>query len=182
MFRSKSIVIFEVIDPSRVRRDGSVILSYISGFALMAGMNCMANQPLVWQDDTVLSRDARVEVTVTAVSEMPASEVEFVRSTVQDAAKLVLFGTEKQYEINIKITRYDEGTAMLRCMSAGLGSMYLDAVITVSEGIPPAVIKIGILKKNYTAGGILGYAATMRDDITSKIAEDVYEAILKSSR
>ncbi len=89
-------------------------------------------------------------------------------------------GGDKKYEISIDITRYDEGDQYARCLLIGLGQMYLNATITIKEGNPPTVVKAGTIQKNYMAGGYIGYSATMRADITSKLAGDISEAIDRS--
>lgn len=141
---------------------------------------CYGNQQIAWNDTNKISSNSVATVKVDAQVPVPPEEVDFIQTSVQAAVNALLTGKDRKYAVDIHITRYEEGSAFARCMLIGLGQMYLDATITISEGNPPKVAKTGTLKKNYMVGGLVGMSATMRADITSKLAGDVTRALKES--
>ncbi len=64
----------------------------------------------------------------------------------------------------VVLTRYDEGNAFARYMLAGLGSMHIDAEVTLTPSeTNQSVLARYEVSKTFAWGGIYGAATTIRD-------------------
>ena len=83
------------------------------------------------------------------------------------------------YNINVTITRYDEGDAFARFMLIGLGQMYLYGTVEITEGNSSISILMGEFRKNYCAGGLIGATATMESNVLPKVGDAIADAIIE---
>ena len=148
----------------------------------LPGLHCFANQKVEWLDENRIPGPGDVEVTVMASVPMPEEEIQYLERTILENAQEVLAGDSGAYKINVSITEYEEGSAFARCMLIGLGTMHLTARIEVYEVGKDEPLKRGVLDKDYIVGGFVGFAATMRKDITSKVGPDIKEALRESMK
>ena len=87
-------------------------------------------------------------------------------------------GVKREYTLNTKITRYDEGSRFARFMLAGLGAMHLDGEFSLNEAAAPASSSAEFkLSKTFAWGGLYG-AMTSIQDIEPAFAEGVAEAVV----
>ena len=82
----------------------------------------------------------------------------------------------RDYEVDVRLTRYEEGNAFARAMLAGLGQMHVDAHVTVF--LLPDRIKVAEfdVEKTFAWGGIYG-ASTTIEDVEEGFAGGVAEGI-----
>ena len=87
--------------------------------------------------------------------------------------------TEKRnFVLNSKITRYDEGNAFARAMLAGLGQMHLDGEFTLKLMLENSLALAEFeVKKTFAWGGMYG-GTTRMEDIEPAFAEGVAGAIV----
>ena len=112
---------------------------------------------------------------------MPDFEKDYIKTNIK--IKLApLFKNDPNsgvYDLNVTITRYDEGEAFARFVLIGLGQMYLDGDVVLSDSQLQVKVREGSFNKNYCVGGWIGASATMRDDMTSKVGTAIAEALKK---
>jgi hypothetical protein len=85
---------------------------------------------------------------------------------------------KRNFVLNSKITRYDEGSAFARAMLAGLGQIHIDGDFVLNlmlEG-SQSLAEFSV-KKTFAWGGIYG-ASTRIEDVEPAFAEGVAEAIV----
>jgi hypothetical protein len=85
----------------------------------------------------------------------------------------------RDYEVDVRLTRYEEGNAFARAMLAGLGQMHVDAHITVF--LLPDRIKVAEfdVEKTFAWGGIYGASMSI-EDVEEGFAGGVAEGIAPS--
>lgn len=83
----------------------------------------------------------------------------------------------REYELDVRVTRYDKGNAFARFMLAGLGQIHIDATISVL--VLPSRDKVAEFKidKTFAWGGLYG-SATSIQDVEDGFAEGVAEAVI----
>ena len=141
---------------------------------------CTATQPVVWRTAGDMDLTKGGKVSVTAACEVAPHHIDYLQNDIQQKVKTVLTGSEVDpdaYSLEVKITRYDEGSAFDRFMLIGLGQMYLYGTVQVTHGEPPAVVREGDFKKNYCVGGIVGGMATMEKDVLPTVGGAIVNAI-----
>jgi hypothetical protein len=80
------------------------------------------------------------------------------------------------YEVDVRVSRYDKGSAFARAMLAGLGQMHIEgkvAVFRMPEHRPEGEFE---LKKTFAWGGAYG-AGTSIEDIENSFADGVAAAV-----
>lgn len=84
---------------------------------------------------------------------------------------------KREYEIDVRVTRYDKGNAFGRFMLIGLGQIHIDA--TVSMFALPGRDNIAEFQidKTFAWGGIYG-GVTSIEDVEEGFAEGVAEAVI----
>ena len=82
----------------------------------------------------------------------------------------------KNYEVEVTLTRYEKGSAFARAMLAGLGQIHVDGNVRLYE--LPAHKKVGdfLIKKTFAWGGIYGATVSM-EDIEATFADGVAAAL-----
>jgi len=160
-------------------------MAKVTGILCIATMfvGCMANQPVKWNKSGALDVAKGGKVVVKAECEMPSLDVNYLQSDIQDRVSRVLTGDANgadAYCVRVTITRYDEGSAFARFMLIGLGQMYLDGVVEVTQGNPPVVVRDGGFNKNYCVGGMIGGMATMQKDVLPKVGKAIGAALQDS--
>jgi hypothetical protein len=156
-----------------------IIRVFVVMFAMIF-VGCAATQPIIWQKADAMNLAKGGMVMVKASCEMPSSDLSYLQSDIQQKVREVLSGsvdTPDIYQIEVIITKYDEGSAFARFMLIGLGQMYLDGTVEIKQGVPPVVVRKGEFKKNYCVGGIAGGMATMQKDILPEVGKAIADAI-----
>jgi len=123
-----------------------------------------------------------VNVTVKASCEMPNSALAYLQKDIQQKVREVLSGDPDlldAYNVEVTITKYDEGSAIARFILIGLGQMHLHGTVVIKQGEHPVVVRQGEFKKRYAVGGIIGGSATMKEDVLPKVGKAIAEAIKK---
>ena len=138
-----------------------------------------ANQPVEWTQSGSLDYSAGAKVSVEAQAMISPEELEYMRNDIAGRVSQVLKGDESgpdAYMVNVRITRYEEGSKFARFMLIGLGQMYLFGTVEVTQGYPPTVVRSGNFRKQYRVGGLIGGMASMRD-ITSKLGMAIAQGL-----
>lgn len=78
--------------------------------------------------------------------------------------------------VNIKFTKYDEGSRFARAMLAGLGGIKILADIEIKNPINGNIIIQGEAGKSFAWGGVVG-ASTSIEDIEKTFAKEVAKGI-----
>jgi hypothetical protein len=138
-------------------------------------------QPIATQYQ--LHRDDVVNVKVTAAESIAVDE-SVIRRVAQNVKQKIAARRStatqspgvREYEVEVRITRYDEGNAFARAMLAGLGQMHIDAHISVL--LLPDRIRVAEfdVEKTFAWGGLYG-AATSIKDVEEGFAGGVAEGI-----
>jgi hypothetical protein len=158
-------------------------LIYLLVFLFLGGCS-FGNQPLIWTKTAELNFDKGIIVEIEAKAAVPKQELNFMLSDIRNKVTEVLKGemaSVDAYTMKVTITKYDEGSSCARFMLAGLGQMYLFGTVEVLQGNPPRIIREGKFEKNYSVGGMIGYSATMRTELTSKVGKAIAEALLSKA-
>jgi len=143
-------------------------------------VGCVAGQPVEWQKAGPLDLAKGARVSVDCECEMPKGDLVYLESDIERNVREVLRGdpdAPDAYDVNVVITRYDEGDAFARFMLIGLGQMYLYGTVEVKHNSPTDVVRKGLFHKNYCLGGLLGCMATMRENVLPKVGPAIAEAI-----
>lgn len=162
-----------------ILRKTQVYFSFIGFIFIMFGC-AWGNQPIVWKTCESIDYNKSVKVNVNTLTAMPFYEIEYIKKDIEEKIKTIFINnSEGIYELNVTITRYDEGNAFARFMLIGLGQMYLYGDVKLIDSESQIVIRDGEFKKNYCIGGLIGGSATMRNDMTSKVGKAIAEALKK---
>jgi hypothetical protein len=70
---------------------------------------------------------------------------------------------QKNYEVELLLTRYDKGNAFARSMLAGLGQIHMDGEINLLELPERKQVGKFSISKTFAWGGIYGASTTMED-------------------
>ncbi|TAL29628.1 MAG: DUF4410 domain-containing protein [Spirochaetes bacterium] len=137
-------------------------------------------QPVVWNKSSEVDFSKPVNVKLVYDASIPKEEMEFMQKDIE--GKLggifnITGETANSYTLTVKVTKYDEGSACARFMLIGLGQMYLDGEVELSNGNPPVIVRQGEFKKNYCVGGFVGGTAKMRNEMTAKVGQAIAEAL-----
>lgn len=141
---------------------------------------CAGNQPVIWSRADAVDFNKGVSVELTSTVKVPEKEMEFIKKDIETKLSKIFTGDNNSKDRNIirvTITKYEEGNACARFILIGLGQMYLYGDIKVTEGNPPVEIRTGEFMKKYALGGIAGGMATMHNDMNSKVAVSIAEAL-----
>ena len=85
-------------------------------------------------------------------------------------------GDKRDYEVDLKVTRFDKGNAFARAMLAGLGQIHLDGEVTLLTLPDRKETGKFTLSKTFAWGGIYG-ASTSMEDIEKTFADGVAAAL-----
>jgi len=142
---------------------------------------CVGQQAVKWNTlNANIDTTQHAVVTIKTTCEVPPDSVSYLQADIQKQVDKVLTGSPKSpnpYNIEVTITRYDEGNAFARSMLIGMGQMYLDGTVDVKFGTPPNCVRQGEFKKNFCVGGMIGGAATMQGSMLSRVGKDVADAL-----
>ena len=117
-----------------------------------------------------LGRDDNVSVNVSPVTGVAVDEVTRQRVAQLIKQKIDILRMKaspspvpREYEVNVRLTRYEEGNAFARAMLAGLGQIHVDAHITVF--LLPDRIRVAEfdVEKTFAWGGIYGASMSIWD-------------------
>jgi hypothetical protein len=88
---------------------------------------------------------------------------------------------EREFELEVLMTRYEKGNAFARAMLAGIGRIHIDATVTVFA--LPQRKKVGEfdIKKTFAWGGVYG-AVTSIEDVEQGFADGVAEAVTQAPK
>ncbi len=141
---------------------------------------CAGNQSVIWSRANTVDFSKGVSVELTSTVQVPEKEMEFIKKDIETKLAGIFKGDNSSRDRNIirvTVTRYEEGNACARFFLIGMGHMYLYGDIKVTAGNPPVEIRTGEFRKKYSLGGIPGGMATMHNDMNSKIAGSIAEAL-----
>jgi hypothetical protein len=117
-----------------------------------------------------LSRNDTVSVKVNSAPSVAVDEAARQRVAQQVRQKIENLRTKaaastvvREYEVDVRLTRYDEGNAFARWMLAGLGQMHVDAHITVFLLPDRTRIAEFDVEKTFAWGGIYGLSMSIED-------------------
>lgn len=82
---------------------------------------------------------------------------------------------ERAVIVSSRITKYDEGSALLRLLLPGLGQMHLHVEIVLTSASTGESVNQGNIRKRYAGGNLIGAFATMEDDIIRRISNGIRE-------
>lgn len=84
---------------------------------------------------------------------------------------------KREYELDVRVTRYDKGNAFARFMLAGVGQIHIDATVSVFALPKRGKVAEFEIDKTFAWGGIYG-GATSIEDVEQGFAEGVAEAVI----
>lgn len=82
----------------------------------------------------------------------------------------------RNYLVEVKLTRYDKGNAFARAMLAGLGQIRIDATVTLKNKDSDKVLGQFDVNKQFAFGGVYG-ASTNMEDVEIGLATGIAEAL-----
>lgn len=85
-------------------------------------------------------------------------------------------GEKREYEVDLKVTRFAKGNAFARAMLAGLGQIHLDGEVTLVSLPDRKEEGKFTLSKTFAWGGVYG-AATSMEDIEKTFGDAVAAAL-----
>lgn len=85
---------------------------------------------------------------------------------------------EREFELEVLITRYDKGNAFARAMFAGLGQIHIDAKVSLFVMPERERIAVFDIDKTFAWGGMYG-GFTSIEDVEEGFANGVAEAVTK---
>lgn len=85
-------------------------------------------------------------------------------------------GEKRDYEVDLKVTRFQKGNAFARAMLAGLGQIHLDAEVTLLRLPDRKEEGKFTMAKTFAWGGIYG-ASTSMEDIEKTFGDGVAAAL-----
>jgi hypothetical protein len=145
---------------------------------LALGGCATGNHPVEWQREAPLDYARPLQVSVVTRVPMPRAELSYIRSDIVARLTPLFRGADlqaKPYQLEVVITRYDEGDAFARFWLAGLGTIELHGVVRVTSA--GSVVRHGTFEKSYALGGIVGASAGMHEDVASKLGTAIAEAL-----
>lgn len=149
---------------------------------LLIGCTC-GNQPVVWKKSDTVDYSKKLIVNVSKGTRIPDDEIGFLKNNIEsEVGKLFTNSQVGTYNLNVTITRYDEGEAGLRFLLVGLGQMYLYGTVSLVDTTAKITVREGEFKKNYSVGGIVGASSTLRDDLSSKVGKAIADALKKENK
>jgi hypothetical protein len=82
------------------------------------------------------------------------------------------YGTGKNYEVDLHLSKYDKGNAFARAMLAGLGQIHINGKVDIYQMPEHTLVGEFDLNKTFAWGGIYGVATSM-EDIEDTFADGV---------
>lgn len=82
----------------------------------------------------------------------------------------------RNYEVSLRLTRYDKGNAFARFMLAGLGQIHIEGTVSVFQMPEHTLVGEFTLEKTFAWGGAYG-ASTSIEDIENTFADGVAAAV-----
>jgi hypothetical protein len=151
---------------------------------------CAGSTPSADFRKTLTSKDRLCEKDVTTVNLTTAQDVDMVEQTKTRIAQKLTAAIEKkkktvqcetltprEYVLDAKITRYDEGNAFARAMLAGLGQMHIDGEFKMAAKGQLEPATDFTLAKTFAWGG--AYGASVRiEDIENTFTESVAKVLV----
>lgn len=155
----------------------AILLAGCAGTAPKAAYNqkIEVNQRIASQDVASVTVEAPPDVKV--LDSERARLAEKIDQKIKDhKAANAREGDARNYAVELKLTRYEKGSAFARSMLAGLGQIHIDGDVSVFA--LPDRQKVGDfhLKKTFAWGGIYG-GATSIEDIEGTFADGVAAAV-----
>jgi hypothetical protein len=169
---------------------GSRRIVATSGVAIAVGVlaGCASSMPKPQYEREIV---AEAHVSGHDVAEVKVDAADGVKILPQDEERLVQkikakidarkeanvrTGEPNTYEVDLRLTRYEKGSAFARAMLAGLGQIHIDGKVLVYRMPMHTPVGEFALKKTFAWGGIYG-AATSMDDIENTFADGVAAAV-----
>ncbi|MEP7041442.1 MAG: DUF4410 domain-containing protein [Dokdonella sp.] len=131
---------------------------------------------------SVVKAADRAEIGVTSAAGVAIADYEkarvVARIKLQLASKQALneAATPIDYQVDVKITRYEKGNAFARAMLAGLGQIHLDGEVEVYAMPARERVMAFTVQKTFAWGGVYGGTTTM-EDVEQSFAEGVANAL-----
>ena len=155
--------------------------------AVSALTGCASSPPVAKfshrQVDAVFHATDTADVNVSAASGVTMADYEktrvIERIKMQIAAKQALnpaSAAASQYEVDVRVTRYEKGNAFARAMLAGLGQIHMDGVVNVYAMPGRTPVEEFSVQKTFAWGGIYGSSTTI-EDIEQSFAEGIANAL-----
>jgi len=132
-------------------------------------------------NDTVfVTVNAKEELTITEaeknrLAEKVKKEIDILKMNNPKTAK------SNQYELDIKLLKYEKGNAFARMLLAGLGQIHIDANTNVFVLPTKSKVTEFNLNKTFAWGGIYGASTTM-ETVEEGFAKGIAEAVTQNKK